>query len=88
MESFQSDPGRSYPIHSPTASVSEPTAERGNEAPLLAIDENRMFREFEAEIRCRPSGSAASEKRFTVIQLFHKMRRALDHLVPVTTRKR
>jgi CheY-like chemotaxis protein len=61
MKSHKSDPHRNDPTHSLSASASPSSAEGGHEAKtLLVIDDNRMFRDFEVQVRWRPPSAAPS----------------------------
>jgi hypothetical protein len=72
MKSFQSDLHRNDSIHSLATSASPSPAERGNEAEtLLVIDDDRMFREFDVQIRCDLDRFAMLGKPFTLDNLFH-----------------
>jgi hypothetical protein len=89
MSSFQSDPHRNDPIHSLAGPVFPSSAEKGHPATmLLLIDENRMFREFEVQVRCDLDRVAMLRKPFTFDQLLDKVRRLLAHVAPLPVRKR
>ena len=89
MKSFQSDLHRNDPIHSLATSAFPSSAERGDEAiPRSVIDDDRMFREFEVQVRCDLDRSGMLGKPFTLDNLFHKVRRLLVHVAPLPIRKR
>jgi hypothetical protein len=53
MKSFLSELHRSDPMYSAATSTSPPSARRGDEtARLVVIEDDRVFQEFEVEIRC------------------------------------
>jgi hypothetical protein len=75
MKSSRSDPHRSNPIHSPATSAFPSSAERGDGATkLMVIDDERMFLEFEVQIRCDPHGFATLGRRLRLGDLFNKVR--------------
>jgi hypothetical protein len=89
MKSFQSDPHWNDPIHSLAGPVSPSSGEKGREATtLLMIDDNRMFREFEVQVRCDLDRVAMFGKPFALDKLFRKVRSLLTHVAPLPVRKR
>jgi hypothetical protein len=88
MKSFPSDLHHNDPMYSPATSAAPASAARGEEATtLVVIDDDRMFHEFEVQVRCDLGRFARSGKPFTFANLFLKARRLLAHVVPLPARK-
>lgn len=88
MKSLQSARHRRDPIQSQTTLASPAPAKRSNEALThLLIEDERMFREFEVQIRCDLDRFAPLGKPFTVDKLVHRVRGVIAKVAPLPIRK-
>jgi CheY-like chemotaxis protein len=66
MKSHQLDPRRYDRAHSASAPASPSSAEKGHQAKtLLVMDDNRVPREFEVQVRWRPASAAPSPAKMS-----------------------